>query len=228
MISVYVTGTDTDVGKTWASVALLHALRTNGATAIGMKPVASGCERGSEGWRNADALALQAASHPAPAYDLVNPYALPEPAAPELAASHFGVEVELGPICSAYAELVATSPTLVVEGVGGWAAPLSARLDQSALVHALDLPVVLVVGVRIGCISHARLTTRAIAADGCRLVGWIANLIDPDVIHLDATLGILDRWIDAPCLGVLPHDASRADISGAAARLNLDALGRSD
>jgi dethiobiotin synthetase len=225
MISVYVTGTDTDIGKTWTCIALLHALRAGGATAIGMKPVASGCADTPDGWRNADALALQAASAPQPAYALVNPYALPEPAAPELAASHFGTEVQLAPICAAYAELGALSPTLVVEGVGGWAAPLSARLDQSQLVHALDLPVVLVVGVRIGCISHARLTTRAIAADGCRLLGWVANLIDPDVIHLDATLGILDRVIGAPCMGVLPFDPSRSRPADAASCLNLEVLG---
>ncbi|WP_064521933.1 dethiobiotin synthase, partial [Xanthomonas translucens] len=121
----YVTGTDTGIGKTVASTALLHALRARGQTAVGMKPVASGCERSVDGWRNEDALALQAASLPRPDYADLNPYALPLPLAPELAAADAGVCVELGPIAAAFARLRAQAEVVVVEGVGGWAAPLS-------------------------------------------------------------------------------------------------------
>jgi dethiobiotin synthetase len=205
--SVYVTGTDTGIGKTAASCALLHALRLRGLRAVGMKPLASGCEHTAAGWRNEDALALQAASEPRPEYADLNPYALPLPLAPELAARDAGISVELTVIRAAYARLRAQADAVVVEGVGGWAAPLSASIDQADLVQALDLPVVLVVGLRLGCLNHAYLTARAIAADGCRLVGWIGNGIDPGMARRDDNLGLLATRIPAPCWGVLPHAA---------------------
>jgi dethiobiotin synthetase len=170
-----------------------------------MKPLASGCEHTAAGWRNEDALALQAASEPRPEYADVNPYALPLPLAPELAARDAGASVELAMIRAAYARLRAQADAVVVEGVGGWAAPLSASLDQADLVHALDLPVVLVVGLRLGCLNHAYLTARAIAADGCRLAGWIGNGIDPGMARRDDNLALLGARIPAPCWGVLPH-----------------------
>ena len=177
----YITGTDTGIGKTTVSTALLHALRARGLRAVGMKPVASGCERTADGWHNADALALLAASAPRPLYADLNPYALPLPMAPELAAADAGVEVALQPILDAHARLQARADCLVVEGVGGWAAPLAADLDQKDIVCALDLPVLLVVGLRLGCLNHAILSARAITADGCRLAGWIGNAIDPSM-----------------------------------------------
>lgn len=203
MRGVYVTGTDTGIGKTVASASLLHVARRQGLRAIGMKPLASGCQRTGEGWRNEDALMLQAASEPRPRYDDVNPYALPLPLAPELAAADAGVEVALGPIVQAYANLSAQADVTVVEGVGGWAAPLAATLDQAELVRALALPVVLVVGLRLGCISHARLTARAIEQDGARLVGWICNDIDPGMDRPDENFALLLRRLPVPCLGRL-------------------------
>ncbi len=201
----YVTGTDTGVGKSVASAALLHALHGRGRSAVGMKPVASGCEFIQGAWRNEDALLLQAASDPRPVYADVNPYALRAPLAPELALREDGVELELAPILAAYARLAAQADHVVVEGVGGWAAPLSATIDQSDLVRALDLPVVLVVGLRLGCINHARLTARAIEADGARLVGWIANEVDPAMARIDDNFEILRERLPAPCWGRLPH-----------------------
>ena len=206
--SYYITGTDTGIGKSVASAALLHALRARGLRAVGMKPVASGCEATSQGWRNGDALALQQASDPMPAYADVNPYALPHPLAPELAAADAGVNIELAPIVSAYARLAATADAVIVEGVGGWAAPLTARLDQLDVVRALKLPVLMVVGLRLGCINHARLTARAIAADGVALGGWIANDIDPAMARSDDNFAILQRVLPVPCWGRLPHAAS--------------------
>lgn len=205
---VFVTGTDTGIGKSVASASLLHALRARGLRAVGMKPVASGCERTPEGWRNEDALLLQAASAPRPHYDDVNPYALPQPLAPELAAAQAGVEIALATILAAHARLAAQSDTVVVEGVGGWAAPISATLDQIDLVRALALPVVLVVGLRLGAINHARLSARAIQADGARLVGWIANDIDPHMARADDNFEILRRRLPVPCWGRLPYLAS--------------------
>lgn len=219
MLSVYVTGTDTGVGKTRASVTLLDSVRAHGLRVAGMKPVASGCTRVDGEWRNDDALALLAASDPEPSYYDVNPYALPDPTAPEIAAAAAGIEVDLAALCVSYASLAASADVVVVEGVGGWLAPLARDLDQAALVHALDLPVVLVVGLRLGCINHARLTARAIQADGARLVGWIANHIDPEFRDGDATRDILQRHLGVPCLGVVGFGAGRE------VRLSLSALG---
>jgi dethiobiotin synthetase len=202
---LFITGTDTGVGKSVATAALLCALRTRGLRAIGMKPLASGCESTPSGWRNEDALLLQSASDPMPGYDDVNPYALPLPLAPELAAADAGVEISLAPILAAHARLAAQADTVLVEGVGGWAAPLSATLDQVDLVRALDLPVVLVVGLRLGCLNHARLTARAIAADGARLVGWIANEIDPSMQCIDQNFTLLQQRLPVPCWGRLPY-----------------------
>jgi len=206
--SYYVTGTDTGIGKSVASAALLHALRARGLRAVGMKPVASGCESTDEGWRNEDALLLQRASDPVPAYDDVNPFALPHPLAPELAAADAGVALELAPILQAHARLAALADAVVVEGVGGWAAPLTAALDQLDLVRALQLPVLMVVGLRLGCINHARLTARAIERDGVQLAGWIANDIDPAMARADDNFAILHRVLPAPCWGRLPHAVS--------------------
>ena len=157
MFALYVTGTDTGIGKTLASCALLHALRGHGLRAVGMKPVASGCERVDGEWKNADALALQAAGGAGIAYADINPFALEHPLAPELAAREAGVEVALEPILAAHARLAQQADALIVEGVGGWAAPLSATLMQADLVRALQLPVLLVVGLRLGCLNHALL-----------------------------------------------------------------------
>ena len=202
---LFITGTDTGIGKSVAAATLLCALRTRGLRAIGMKPLASGCESTPSGWRNEDALLLQSVSDPVPEYDDVNPYALPLPLAPELAAADAGIEISLAPILAAHARLAAQADTVVVEGVGGWSAPLSATLDQSDLVRALDLPVVLVVGLRLGCLNHARLTARAIAADGARLVGWIANEIDPSMQCIDENFTLLRQRLPVPCLGRLPY-----------------------
>lgn len=199
--ALYVTGTDTGIGKTMASTALLHVLRRQGHTAVGMKPVASGCEHTPQGWRNEDALALQAASAPQPDYATLNPYALPAPLAPELAAADVGVTLSLEPIAQAFAQLRAQAEVVVVEGVGGWAAPLSADLDQADLVRALKLPVVLVVGIRLGCINHARLSAAAIAADGLDCIGWIANEVDPQMERIEENIGMLRQRLAMPCWG---------------------------
>jgi dethiobiotin synthetase len=216
----FVTGTDTGIGKTVASCTLLHALRAQGLRAVGMKPLASGCEATPEGLRNEDALALQAASDPRPLYEDVNPYALPNPLAPELAAGDAGIEVALAPMLAAHARLAAQADVVVVEGVGGWAAPLSTDLHQADLVRALELPVVLVVGLRLGCLNHAYLSVRAIQADGCRLAGWIGTGIDPGMDRIDDNRALLSARVPAPCLGWLPWQA-HPDPAALAARLRL-------
>lgn len=218
--SLYVTGTDTGVGKTLASAALLHALRARQRRAVGMKPVASGCERTAEGWRNGDALLLQTASDPRPDYADVNPYPLPLATAPQLAARAAEVAIDLATILAAHARLTALADVVVVEGVGGWMAPLADGIEQADLVRALGVPVVLVVGLRLGCLNHARLTLRAIADDGCRCVGWVASAVDPGFKDVDGYLGLLRAALPAPCLGVLPH-ASSPDPARMAACLQI-------
>jgi dethiobiotin synthetase len=202
---LYVTGTDTDVGKTVVSAALLHMLRRQGRRAVGMKPVASGCWLAADGWRNADALALQAASDPMPDYALVNPFALPDATAPQIAAPKAGVSIALPVLLDAYRQLAAQADVVLVEGVGGWLAPLTEKLDQGALVEAMGLDVVLVVGLRVGCINHARLSERAIRADGHTLVGWIANPVTPALDFATQYFEAVASALAAPCLGRLPY-----------------------
>ena len=223
MFALYVTGTDTGIGKTLASCALLHALRGHGLRAVGMKPVASGCERVDGEWKNADALALQAAGGAGIAYADINPFALEHPLAPELAAREAGVEVALEPILAAHARLAQQADALIVEGVGGWAAPLSATLMQADLVRALQLPVLLVVGLRLGCLNHALLSARAIAADGLHLAGWIASHVDPDMARVEDNIEMLRARLPAPCWGVLPH-APDADPVAMARHLRIPVL----
>ena len=208
--SVFITGTDTGIGKTYASVALLHALRGAGLRAVGMKPVASGCVATAEGLRNEDALALQSASSGSPDYADVNPLAYAAAVSPHLAAAAEGRRVDLAPVQAAYARLAARADVVVVEGVGGWLAPLSDTLVAGDLARVLGLPVILVVGLRLGCLNHALLSARAIAADGCTLLGWIGNRIDPAMLEPERNLDTLRTRLPAPCLGVIAHDAATA------------------
>ena len=216
--SLYVTGTDTGVGKTVASVALVRALRAHGLRVAAMKPVASGCERTPAGWRNEDALTLHAASGIG-TYAQVNPYALPEPTAPQLAARAVGVRVDAGVLRAAFDALAAHADVTVVEGAGGWLAPFDDGLEQADVARAFGADIVLVVGVKLGCLNHARLTARAIAVDGLRLRGWIANTVEPGFERFDDYLVLLGDALDAPRLGVLPHGASPALAPSDAARL---------
>jgi dethiobiotin synthetase len=202
----YVTGTDTGIGKSIVSAALLHALHARGLRAVGMKPVASGCER-TPGMAQRRCPAAAGGQCAASRLCRRQPYALPK-LPPELAAADAGVTLELAPILAAHARLAGQADAVVVEGVGGWEAPLSATLDQVDLVRALDLPVLLVVGLRLGCINHARLSARAIAADGAHLVGWVGNGIDPAMDRCDDVFALLQARLPVPCWGRLPFSAS--------------------
>lgn len=201
----FVTGTDTGAGKTFTSCVLLHALRQRGLRAVGMKPIASGSEATPEGLRNEDALALQAASDPRPDYAWVNPYALREPTAPEIAARLDGVDVRLPPIQTAFERLRAQADVVLVEGVGGFLAPIHAGLDQCELPRALELPVLVVVGLKLGCINHARLTVEAVQARGFPLLGWIGSLVEPEMLFPDDYFEAVQAALPVPCLGRLPH-----------------------
>ncbi|WP_430391499.1 dethiobiotin synthase [Dyella sp. 20L07] len=208
MSTFFIAGTDTGVGKTHTTCTLLHALQAEGFNACGMKPVASGCVETADGLRNDDALALQAASSALMPYEWINPIALREPLSPHLAAAHDGVEIRLAPLFEAFERLRDMHDAVLVEGVGGWLVPLSRGLLASDIARQWQLPVILVVGLRLGCINHALLTARAIATDGCRLVGWIGNRIDPEMAAADENLATLRQLLPAPCLGVLPYGVS--------------------
>ncbi|MCD2514269.1 dethiobiotin synthase [Comamonas endophytica] len=208
MMSCFVTGTDTGVGKTLSSCALLHALAEYHARVVGMKPVASGAEAdGQGGWANEDSLALRAAStlRVDPAWD--NPVLLPDPVSPHIAAQRANVRVTLAPILAAYGELRRQADAIVVEGAGGWQVPLSPDLRISDLAMALQLPVVLVVGLRLGCINHALLTADAIRASGLPLAGWIASRIDPGMREPEANMAYLRQHMGAPLLADIAWQA---------------------
>jgi len=201
---LFVTGTDTGVGKTLASCALLHRLRAQGLRALGMKPVAAGVEPTPEGPLNADVVALRSASSwPAPP-ELVNPYCFEAPIAPHLAAAAAGVRIRIEPILHAFETLRSSADAIVVEGVGGFLVPLNECEDAGDLAAALALPVVLVVGMRLGCLNHALLTQHAIAARSLHLAGWIASSIDPAMARFQENLAALRERIGAPLLGVMP------------------------
>lgn len=206
MSAYFIAGTDTDVGKTTVAAGLLHAARLAGLSTAAVKPVASGCELTAQGLRNADALALQAECDPPLAYEAINPFAFAPAIAPHIAAREAGVALDvqrlLGPV-----RLVLESGAqfCLVEGAGGWRVPLNEQQNLSELVVALQLPVILVVGVRLGCINHALLTAEAIAADGLRLAGWVANIVDPTTSRLEENLATLTARLPAPCLGRVPR-----------------------
>ncbi len=201
---LFVTGTDTDVGKTEVTLGLMAALQRRGHQVLGMKPVAAGCAVTPDGLRNEDALRIQAQGSVSIDYPTINPYAFEPPIAPHIAAEQAGVEIRLEPILAAHRSLATQADWLLVEGAGGWSVPLGTELMLNDLPKALDLPVVLVVGLRLGCLNHALLTAESIRSSGLRLVGWVASQVDPAMSAADANLATLRERLTAPCLGVVP------------------------
>lgn len=205
----FVTGTDTGVGKSLVASALMRHLRARYARIAGMKPVAAGSMRAPDGhWSNDDVLALQAAATVDLPREWVNPYLLHAPVSPHIAAQRDGVQLELHRIVDACHQLRAHADALVVEGAGGFRVPLSATQDGADLAVALNLPVILVVGLRLGCLNHAVLTAESIAARGLRLVGWVTNHIDPHMPEQQANIAWLQSQLKVPCIADLPHSAA--------------------
>jgi dethiobiotin synthetase len=192
----FVTGTDTGVGKTLVSAALLERFKARGLRSAGMKPVAAGCEQG----RNEDVEALAAAGSPGIERRHICPYLFGPPIAPHIAACEAGVKIDLGAIERAFAALAAQADVVVVEGVGGFRVPLGERDDAGELARRLGLPVILVVGLRLGCLNHALLTRDAIASTGLALAGWVANRIDPRMARVEENIETLRRRLGAPLL----------------------------
>jgi dethiobiotin synthetase len=202
---LFVAGTDTGVGKTLASCALLHAFAGLGLRAVGMKPVAAGATLRRGVWHNDDVAQLQAASSVEVAPSAINPYCFAPPIAPHIAAAEAGAEIRLATITAAYRRLARDADIVVVEGVGGLLVPLGRRSCASDIPRRLGLPVVLVVGLRLGCLNHALLTVDAMQRRGIRLAGWIANRIDPQMSRRAQNMETLRERLRAPLLGVLPH-----------------------
>ncbi|HJV00329.1 MAG TPA: dethiobiotin synthase [Burkholderiaceae bacterium] len=215
----FTTGTDTEIGKTLVSAAMLHALVQSGVRACGMKPIAAGAEFRNGRWHNEDADMLIAAGNVSLPQELTTPFLLKEPAAPHIAAELEDAYISPVPILAAYIEVSAASDAVVVEGVGGFRVPLNEEFDTADLAEQLDLPVVLVVGMRLGCISHALLTVEAIANRNLMLAGWVANEVDPDMAFIDENIAALAERIPAPLLGRVPR---LAQPSAAAAAEYLD------
>jgi dethiobiotin synthetase len=219
---VFITGTDTEVGKTFVATALVRSLVAGGYRIGVMKPVAAGTEPTPEGPRNSDALALMTAANVPSAYQQVNPYCLDLPASPHIAAAKAGISIELGPIVRAFDKIANDCDLVVTEGAGGWLAPVNDTETQADIAAALDLPVILVVGLRLGCLNHAQLTAKAIEARGVRLAGWVGNYLSAHFEHAAENIATLEARIDAPLIEVVAFQAR----SGAAAQLSPIAVAR--
>jgi dethiobiotin synthetase len=201
----FVTGTDTEIGKTLISAAILHKLVQHGQRACGMKPIAAGAEERDGELHNEDAAMLRAAGNVHLPQHITTPFMLREPCAPHIAAELEGVRIEPVPILTAYAEILGASDATVVEGVGGFCVPFSEEFDSADLAVQLNLPVIMVVGLRLGCINHALLTAEAIVARGLVLAGWVANQVDPDMRFADENVAALEQRMPAPLLGPVPR-----------------------
>ncbi len=219
----FVTGTDTEIGKTLVSAAILHKLVEAGQRACGMKPIAAGAELVDGILHNEDADMLAAAGNVHLPQNITTPFMLREPCAPHVAAALEGVTIDPVPIIAAYAEISAASDSVVVEGVGGFRVPFTDTFDSADLAAQLNLPVILVVGMRLGCISHALLTVEAIVARGLVLAGWVANTADPDMRFFDENIEALAARIPAPLLGIVPR-LEQATAANAARFIDLAGL----
>lgn len=202
----FITGTDTDVGKTFVASALLHAANRQGLTTAAVKPVAAGCQQTEAGLRNSDALNLQQAASLTLPYQQINPVALEPAIAPHIAAEEAGQRMQAGRLAGfCRGVFMHGADMTLVEGAGGWRVPLNERETFADIVRELQIPVVLVVGMKLGCINHALLTVEAIQRDGLQLAAWVANSPQPQMERFAENLQTLQQQIPAPLLGVVPH-----------------------
>ncbi|MDP1930026.1 MAG: dethiobiotin synthase [Gammaproteobacteria bacterium] len=226
----FVTGTDTGVGKSLVAAAILHAARQQGLTTAGLKPVAAGCEESSAGLRNDDAMLLQQYTSLPLLYEQINPVSLRLAVAPHIAAEQENRRLDIARLeglCRA--AMMLRAGITVIEGAGGWRVPINSRHFLSDLALALNIPALLVVGIRLGCINHALLTAQAIHSDGVRLAGWVANVIDPDMLFADENIAAIESRIGAPCLARIPHQGDAANrqqqvVENIAAHLDIKEL----
>lgn len=216
----FITGTDTGVGKTWATVALMRYFKAQAKTVAGMKPVAAGCSFVSGKLKNEDALLLQENASIPLAYDCVNPYAFELPVAPHLAAATAGCSVDIKELVKHYERLQKQVDILLVEGAGGWFAPLNDTQDIADLACTLRLPIIIVVAIRLGCINHAKLTYQAVQLSGLRCAGWIAVCTEPEMLVREENISTIVNAMSAPLLGILPY-SEKADFDMFAKQLKI-------
>lgn len=219
----FIAGTDTDVGKTVASKAILNALAEKGLATIGYKPVAAGSEKTELGMRNSDALHLQKVATVSVDYTDVNPYALELAASPHIAAKSEGIEIDYTVLSDKLAQHKQQSDIVLVEGAGGWRVPVSDNDCLSTWVKQEQLPVVLVVGIKLGCLSHAMLTAETIKSDGLNLVGWVANRVNPGTENYAEIIEMLEDKMGAPKIGEIPY-IPRVKRTGLAKYINVEPL----
>ncbi len=203
---LFVTGTDTNVGKTWVSTALLEWFKHRGKRVLAMKPVASGCAMRFGRLQNEDALLLQQHASFMVDYELINPYAFEPSIAPHIAADQIGCVIELEVIAQRYRILAQQADLIIVEGFGGWQAPLSHEDGVAELAKRLELPVILVVGLRLGCLNHALLTCEALQRSDCEVLGWVANQVDPGFTCLEENVATLRTKLPMPMLAMVPYN----------------------
>lgn len=223
----FITGTDTGVGKTLIACALLDAMASRGMRCAGMKPVAAGARIDAGRWVNEDALELMRHASVRVPYEMVNPYVFAAPVAPHIAARDAGERIDIGVIVSRFEALCARAERVVVEGAGGFLVPLGNGADGAELARCLGLPVILVVGLRLGCLNHARLAAEAIRARGLRLVGWVGNAVDPEMARREDNLEYLRTALPAPCLGLtdwMPEKSPHERVISAASALDFSKL----
>jgi len=214
----FITGTDTNVGKTWVTLALMTYFKQQNLSVVGMKPVASGCEKIDNHWRNADALSIQQCNSQWLDYDLINPYAYELPISPHLAGKSNPADFTI--VLSQFHTLQTLADVVIVEGAGGWYAPLNAAQTIADLAQALQLPVILVVSIKLGCINHAQLSVEAIEKAQLTCAGWIAVCNDAEFNCVESTIEALVERLPIPLLGVLPY-ASEADFNYLAATIHF-------
>ena len=204
MRGFFITGTDTDVGKTWVTASLLHLLNEQGQKTIAMKPVASGCENIDGQLRNADAQCLIQHMSEAADYLDVNPYHFAPAIAPHIAAQQVGESINLAKIQKTAERLAGRADMILVEGVGGWSVPLNETETLADLALGLQLPVIMVVAIKLGCINHALLTAQSIRASGLPIAGWVANMCDSDNLVLEENIIAIQQRLECPLLAKLP------------------------
>lgn len=223
MASFFVTGTDTDVGKTFIACALLYQAQTQGWSTLGIKPIAAGCDEKDGQLYNSDAEMLRHYTSIELDYKQTNPVALREPIAPHIAAEKINLALSASQLSQHCQSLEALADILLVEGAGGWLVPINSQETLADLARLLKRPVILVVGLKLGCINHSLLTINAIKACGLRIAGWVANTIDHDMLVVEDNINALTQRISAPCLGVVPFDHEHS-IERAASYLNIEPL----
>ncbi|MBL1277841.1 MAG: dethiobiotin synthase [Ectothiorhodospiraceae bacterium] len=201
----FITGTDTDVGKTTVAVGLVAAFQEHGLSVAVMKPISAGCELTADGLRNDDALQLMQQANVALPYELVNPYAFEEAIAPHIAAAHNNAILHIGPLVEAYTNIAQQADIVIVEGAGGWHVPMNENKTMADLAVALNLPVINVVGLRLGCLSHALLTAESIATHGLNQAAWVGNTLSTDMVCESENITSLQNRLPGTCLGIVPY-----------------------